>query len=234
MNTLHILSGGAAQGLVRRMEPVISERTGHALQAQFGAVGAMQEQLLAGAACDVLILSRTLIAGLEARGLVLAGSARDLGSVATGVAFPDGAPPADVASRDTLAASLRAARGIYFPDAAKATAGIHFMKVLVELQLAEELAPRLRQYPNGVEAMRAMAAATAAGEDGLMGCTQVTEILFTPGVRLAAHLPAGLELNTIYTAAVVAHSARIDAATALIDILTGAQAAQARQATGFG
>ena len=51
--------------------------------------------------------------------------------------------------------------------------------------------------------MREMA---ACGEPGVVGCTQVTEILDTPGVRWVGALPRGYELATVYTAAVCAQA----------------------------
>ena len=61
---VHILSGGAAQGVVRGLEQEFLSQTGARLQATFGAVGMMKEKLLGGAPCDVLILTQALIAEL--------------------------------------------------------------------------------------------------------------------------------------------------------------------------
>jgi molybdate transport system substrate-binding protein len=124
---------------------------------------------------------------------------------------------------------LQGASAIYFPDPGKATAGIHFMKVLQALGLADDTA-RLRTFPNGATAMAALA---QADEPGAVGCTQVTEILMTRGVRLAGLLPPPHELATTYTAAVAAGAKEPQLAQALIDALTSPEAAQARKECGF-
>jgi molybdate transport system substrate-binding protein len=191
----------------------------------------MRDQLLAGAPCDVLILTAALIAQLESSGHVVAGSARALGTVKTGVAVKTGEAMPPVGTPDELKAALRAATGIYFPDPVKATAGIHFMNVLKQLGIDTEVASRLRPFPNGATAMAAMA---ATSEPGLIGCTQVTEILYTPGVQLVAPLPMAFELATVYTAAVSSTAANPLAAAALIALLAGAEAAPARLSGGFG
>ena len=85
---LDILSGGAAQGLVRAVEDEFRAGTGASLQGTFGAVGAMREKLLAGTPCDVLILTAAIIAALEASGQVVPGTSEPLGHVRTGVAVP--------------------------------------------------------------------------------------------------------------------------------------------------
>ena len=133
MTQLHILSGGAAFGLVSKLEAQFKDTSGCTLAGTYSAVGVMRDQLLAGAACDVVILSAALIAQLEASGHVVAGSARALGKVRTGIAVKAGSPQPKVSTPDELKAALLQASGIYFPDPIKATAGIHFMNVMKQL-----------------------------------------------------------------------------------------------------
>lgn len=228
--TIHLLSGGAAQGLVTRLQDRFLEQHHTDINATFGAVGLMKDRLLVGEPCDVVILSEALISQLTESGHVQTASTRPLGTVKTGVAVKTGAPAVDVQSPAALKAALQAARGIYFPDPVKSTAGIHVMRVLRELGLEAELASRLRPYPNGATAMKAM---TETDEPGLLGCTQVTEILFTEGVELVAILPRAFELATVYTAAVCTGSLQAQAAGKLIAMLAGPDAAALRLACGF-
>jgi molybdate transport system substrate-binding protein len=230
MNTLHLLSGGAAQALVTRLQDRFLALHGHAIESTFGAVGMMKDKLLAASPCDVLILTDALIAQLTASGHVAAGTAQALGVVKTGIAVKTGEARPAVSTRAELKAALQAASGIYFPDPVKATAGIHFMSVLKQLGLDQELADRLRTFPNGAAAMTAMAKST---EKGLIGCTQDTEILYIEGVDLIADLPKEFELATVYTAAVCTGAKAPDAAAALIGLLAGAEAAELRAECGF-
>lgn len=230
MSSLHILSGGAAQGLVNQLRGKIYNETGRAVEGHFGAVGLMRDKLLAGEPCDVLILTQTLIEELTVAGRVQAGSARPLGLVKTGVAVKAGEPAPRVDSADALKAALLAARGIYFPDPVRATAGIHFMNVLRKLGIDQQVAGALRPFPNGATAMKEMAAASGAG---LIGCTQVTEILYTPGVQLVSVLPREFELTTVYTAAVAAKAEQPQAARMMIELLASPAAAELRRSGGF-
>jgi molybdate transport system substrate-binding protein len=230
MSSLHILSGGAAQGLVNALRGSIYNETGRAVEGHFGAVGLMRDKLLAGEPCDVLILTQTLIDELAAGGHVLPGSATPLGVVRTGVAVKSGEPQPRVDTAESLKAALLAAQGIYFPDPVKATAGIHFMNVLRKLGIDQQVASALRPFPNGATAMKEMAAASGPG---LIGCTQVTEILYTPGVQLVSVLPKEFELATVYTAAVAAKAEQPQAARMMIDLLAAPAAADVRRAGGF-
>jgi molybdate transport system substrate-binding protein len=230
MNTTHLLSGGAAQALVTRLQDRFKALHGHTIDATFGAVGMMKDKLTGGAPCDVLILTDSLIRQLTDSGHVAAGTARALGVVKTGIAVKTGQPRPAVSTPEELKAALQAARGIYFPDPVKATAGIHFMNVLKQLGLDQTLADRLRTFPNGAAAMTAMA---QSSESGLIGCTQDTEILYIEGVDLIADLPKAFELATVYTAAVCTRAKSPEAATQLIDLLGSAEAAALRAECGF-
>ncbi len=66
-----------------------------------------------------------------------------------------------------------------------------------------------------------------------IGCTQATEILAIPSVRLVAPLPQGFDLATIYTAAVSAGAAHRDAAQAFVKLLAGAEFRIYRKEAGF-
>ncbi len=231
---VHLLSGGAAQGLVARLQAQFQTKFktqgGAVIAGNFGAVGVMKDRLLAGEACDVIILTEALIRQLTGSGHVVAGSARALGVVKTGIAVKVGEPVPDVRNPEALKAALLSATGIYFPDPVKATAGIHFMKVLEALGIDATLADRLRPFPNGATAMREMSQCL---QPGLMGCTLVTEILYTPGITLVAPLPKEFELATVYTAAVCTAARHPAMAVALIDLLADEQTESLRRTAGF-
>jgi molybdate transport system substrate-binding protein len=227
---LAILSGGAAQGLVSALATRFEAETGCGIAGTFGAVGAMRDRLLAGAPADALILTRALVAELTHLGHVLPGSVVDLGVVRTGVAVRSRDPAPPIGDAAALRTALLAADAICFPDPKLATAGIHFAKVLDALGIAGGVATRLRPFPNGAAAMQALAHAPGARA---IGCTQVTEILNTPGVTLVGPLPKEFELATVYTAAVCTRAALPDQAKRLAALLGGDAARAIRAQAGF-
>ena len=133
------------------------------------------------------------------------------------------------ASLHRLQALLQAAPEIYFPDPAKATAGIHFHKVLQALGLADD-ARKLKTYPNGATAMAALA---QSGEQDAVGCTQVTEILYTPGVSLVGALPSPYQLATTYAVGVSTAARDAGRARRFAAQLAGAATRGLREAAGF-
>jgi len=230
MKTLRLLSGGAARGLVEGLRPAFEAETGYGIDGAFGAVGAMRAKLLDGEAADVLILTQSLIAELDRAGLLVSGSAADVGAVETAIAVRQGDPMPRVTDAAALRAALLAADAIYFPDPDQATAGIHFAKVLRDLTIWNDVAARLRPFPNGAAAMQALAAADSARP---IGCTQATEIIAVPGVAVAASLPKGYDLTTVYTAAVVRKAQAAAMAARLIARLTDDAGRNNRRQAGF-
>jgi molybdate transport system substrate-binding protein len=230
MTALNILSGGAAQGLVGSLAPQFKALTGLGIEGEFGAVGAMADKLRKGMPADIVILTAALIGTLAHENLVVSASVADIGLVETAVAVRAGDPAVTVNDAAALRAALLAADAIFVPDIRASTAGIHVATVLQQLGIADEVAARLKIYPNGATAMRHLAASDAVRP---IGCTQSTEIISTPGVVLSGSLPPGCELSTVYTAAVTTRANNARQAEALIDLLTHADQRELRERAGF-
>ena len=227
---LHLLCAGATKGLVQALQPQFAASHQATLKADFGAVGAMREKLLAGVPCDLIILTVSIIDELAAQQRVQPESRVSLGSVDTGIAVPAGAEKPDIGDADALRHTLARAQGIYLPDPERATAGIHFAKVLRTIGIYDQVRQRLRAFPNGATAMRAMA---DAGEPDLIGCTQASEILYTTGVDLVGLLPREFALTTSYSVAVCRDATEPALAREFAALLTGPESAALRREGGF-
>ena len=223
-----MLSGGAANGLVNRLREDVLQATGRRIEGDFGAVGGMRDRIAGGEPVDVAILTRAAIDALVAQGLLAADSVTDLGQVETGVAVKSGAPHPAIGTAEDLARTFAAADALFCPDTEKATAGIHFAAVLSRLGIGAEVP--VQAFPNGQTAMAAMAASDLGNP---VGCTQVTEILNTPGVDYVGALPAPFDLSTVYTAAVSCTAAAPDDARRLIAMLADPAQAEMRRSVGF-
>lgn len=226
---LKVLSGGAAQGLIVALAGRFRAETGADIAGTFTSVGAIRDKVLAGEAADLVILSRSAIEGLSTSGHLSAPVA-DIGTVPTSVAVREGDPRPAIATPDELRAALLAADAIFTPETRLATAGIHFAAILDKLGIRDAVAGRHLTFPNGNAAMRAM-----AGQPGgsVIGCTQATEILHTPGLTLVGALPSPFELVTLYTAAVSARAEAPELARVFMRMLTGPGAAAERGEAGF-
>ncbi len=227
--TLHLLAAGASRGLVHRLEPRLRAETGQDLSAIFTAAGAIFDKVVAGERSDLVILTAALLERLAEQGR-LVGPIRPIGIARTGIGVPTGHAAPPIATEADLRTAFLTADALYVPDPEISTAGVHLMTVLGALGIAEALGARLRPFPNGATAMRALA---AAPEPRALGCTQITEIVDTPGLTVVGPLPAPLGLATLYAAALRADAREPAAARALLSWLTGADTAGLRAAEGF-
>lgn len=200
-----ILSAGAAQSVAT----ALARQHGIQLRGEFGAVGAMRQRLLDKAPCDVIILTQAMVRELKVE-------MADLGKVPTSIAVRANDPLPDVTD---LGKALRG-KDVYFPDPDKATAGAHVKKMLDRLGV--EVNARI--FPNGATAMREMAKASG----NVIGCTQATEILATPGLKLVAPLPGEFALETMYSAGLLRPEGK-----RFFDLLTGDESRDLRSQKGF-
>ena len=230
MTALRILSGGAAQGLVAVLAPRFKALTGLDIEGEFGAVGTMAGKLEAGAAADLVVLTEAVIVDLVRKGLVAGGTVADIGRVETAIAVRAGDPPVSISDAASLRQALLAADAIFVPDTKASTAGIHVATVLDRIGIAADVAPYLKIFPNGATAMRHLAASDALTA---IGCTQSTEIINTTGVVVSGPLPAGYELETVYSAGVTSQARRAQDAQRLIALLTAPDSGELRAKAGF-
>ena len=227
---LNILSAGASKGLVESLQAKFAAETGVGIHGTFRAVGTIKEKALAGEPCDVIILTAAMIDELARFGRVLIESVAPLGRVRTAIAVREGDSLPDISSGAALRKLFLGSAAIYIPDAERATAGIHLVKVLHALGIYEKVKPRLRSYPNGAMAMRELA---QSAESPTIGCTQVTEIRYTPGVTLVGPLPAEFELATTYAVGVYFKAHQPELAHTFAELLSGEATRELRLTCGF-
>ena len=225
---LNIISAGAAMGLSRQL---LGEQISINVGINFGAVRTMYDHFVTGVPCDLLLLTRTQMEEFDKAGCLVEGSMTDVGHVKTGVAVcaSDATDP-DITTAASLKATLLASTSLYCPDMKQSTAGLHVAGMLKGLGIWEEMKGRISEHPNGATAMRMM---DASNDPHPLGCTQVTEILYTPSVRLVGLLPKEFELSTVYTIAVPKRSTNVDAARAAIAKLCSSDNQAIRAAAGF-
>ena len=147
MNSLNILSGGAAQGLVGSLAPSFKADTGFDIAGEFGAVGAMADKLRGGMPADIVVLTAALLATLAAERLVVAASISDVGLVETALAVRASDSKVVARNEAELREALLASDAIFVPDTKASTAGIHVAKVLARLGIADNVAARLKIFP---------------------------------------------------------------------------------------
>ena len=230
--TLHILSAGAAKAVVNTLAETFTREECVAVSAVFNAAGTIRTQFVAGEPCDVLILPIAMLDALAAERRIDANTHLSLGHVPTGIAVATGVAAPRIGDAAATRSAFENASAIYCPDTQQSTAGLHVVRVLQEMGIHASVAARIRDYANGAQAMAALAALGSRRERAI-GCTQVTEILYTPGVSLVGVLPPPFELTTIYSVAVSSQSRDSERALRFAALLTGPHSEALRIESGF-
>ena len=115
----------------------------------------------------------------------------------------------------------------YMDPAAGASSGIATAKILKELGIADQMAPKTKLTESGYSAER-----VASGEVE-MAIQNISEIVPVKGVQLAGPLPAPLQVYTVYSAGVASNSVNPKEAMDFIRFLIRAESARTWQDAGI-
>lgn len=213
-----VLSAAAVQVPVEKVAAQFSKSTGHTVKFLFSTGGGVDAKIKAGEKFNIVINDQKRFDK----------PSQALGMVQIGVAIRAGGVPPDLSSAEAFKASLQAAQSVAYGDPARgATTGIHFAKVLQQLELAELVKHKQLLAANGLEVMRLVAKGEAE-----IGITQVSEILHIMADSLVGVLPASLQLRTTYAATLAAEPGAA-IAQQFIDLLIGKTGRDAFTHAGF-
>jgi molybdate transport system substrate-binding protein len=219
----------AVQGVMTAISPAFEQASGHRLAPTFNTSKMLLQTLRAGAAPDVLVITREAIDGLIADGMVAAGSDVALARSGVGIAVRGGAPKPDIATPDALKRAVLAACAIGYSDPAGGGAsGVHFEKVLRELGISDAVKSKIKYPPVGTHTAQML----LTGEVDL-AVQQIPELIFVQGIDLVGPLPAALQLTTVFVGGVHAQAREPQAARALLSFLRTPPAPEAFRTQGL-
>ena len=193
--------------------------TGHTLTFSRATTGGLLAKIEAGERADVVVITAEAAAALEQRGILLAGTRRPVASSVFGVVVKAGVPLPDVATPEALKAAVLNARTISYPDPGAATvSGGYIESVFDQLGIKDAARAKAALKPMGY----LVGEAVENGEAEL-GLSFMSE--FTADDDLAvASFPDALQKAQLYSSAVFAESADVDAARSFIAFVTSAAA----------
>ena len=218
---IRILSAGAPKQGIGSCVRYFTDKTGCMVDITFAPAPVLRERVEKGkAAADLLVAPVTLISDCQAAGHVLRGKDVVVGSVTAGIAVRDDVAPPDISSVEAVKAALLAADGVFYNTA---SSGIHIVKLLDHLGIADRIESKVERFPTGADVMVRLAEGKAACE---IGFGQITEIrrFEGAGVLLVGPLPAEIGKTTTYAAGLLAGAT--EPAQALLAFMGSAEARQ--------
>ncbi|MSO68280.1 MAG: ABC transporter substrate-binding protein [Pseudolabrys sp.] len=220
---IKVMSAGAVQSMVAALGAEFERESGNKLNLNFGTAGSLRDRIKGGEAADLVVLSESIIAGLDKLGLVVPGSITDLGRTVTGVVVREGAAIPNISTPEAFKQALRNARTVAYTDPkAGGSGGIMFAALLEKMGIAEEVNKKAVLGKGGVDVALSIAEGRAE-----IGTTFISEVLPVKGAKVIGPLPGALHNANTYTAAIHAGSPAHEGAAALLRYLTN-PAARAR------
>jgi molybdate transport system substrate-binding protein len=218
----------ALTAALNELAPAFEKATGDKLTIAYGLAAEMRKRVLDGESADVIMITRPMMEDLQKQNKLAANSLVNVAGTPIAVAARAGAAKPDIGTIDAFKRTLLSTKSIVYADPAKGgVSGIVFARALERLGIADEMKAKTILVPG------AQAAEVVAKGEAELGVAQGSEIVPVAGAQLVGPLPGELASTTVFAAGVGAESKSPAAAKALIEFLTGPQAAATFKAKGF-
>lgn len=225
---IQIMSGGAPKEVLTALVPVFEKNTGHKVTITYIVISAMQQKLAAGEKPAMVLMPVPAIEGRVKDGMFRSDAWAKLGVVSVGAVVREGTAKPDVSSLDKFKTAMIAAKSVVHANPAATPSGAHLAKVWEQLGIADEMKPKLK-FANALDGG---VAAIAKGE-AEVGLYPLSEIISEKGVTPVGLIPAEVQLNTVYGAAVLTANAAPEPAMAFVKFLADPSNAHHWKEAGF-
>jgi molybdate transport system substrate-binding protein len=226
---LKVLISGGFSGPYEKLLPEFERTTGIRVTTGSGSSQGTGPQTIAaqlarGVPTDVVILSREGLTELVAAKRIAAGTDVDLARTPIGVAVRAGTPKPDLRTVEAFKQVVLKAKLVAVPSS---TSGIFLtQEIFPRLGIADRVKVTLTPRGTGAAAM------VASGEADI-ALLPVSEIVHAPGVELAGVLAEEIQLNQVFSAAIVVGSKEVEVAKRLIAFLASERASAAIKSGGM-
>jgi molybdate transport system substrate-binding protein len=225
---LKVLTSVALTTALNELSPIFEQKTGNKLVIDFNLAAVQKKRILDGERADVIILTRAMMEDLVKQNKLAPGNIVNIAGTPVALAARAGAPKPDIATVEAFKQTLLSAKSISYADPAKGgLSGVVAGKAIERLGIAEQMKAKTTLVP-GAQSPELV----AKGEVEL-GIAQASEIVPIAGVQLVGPLPGELGSLTLFAGGVGAEGGSADAAKALIEFLSGPEAAPRFKAKGF-
>ncbi len=221
---LHVVSSGGFAAAYKSLVPEWEKTTGNTVVAEWGpsmgtTPGAVPQRLARGEKIDVVIMVGYALDKLVESGKVTAADAVPLARSGIGVVVRQGASHPDISTPEALKQALLDAKSVAYSDSAS---GVYIEREMFKkLGIEDQMKGKARMIP-----AEPVGEVVARG-DAQLGFQQISELKPISGITLLGPVPPPLQLDTIFSAGVLADSQEKEAARSLVHFLAAPTAATA-------
>ena len=214
LNRIHVMSGGAPKEVFALLASKFEQQTGNKVKFTYSVITELREKLATGALADVLVLPTLVLDSLAQDGKVRADSRAIFGTVGISVVVKEGAPRPDISSKHKFRDAMLAASSVVHATPGKTPSGTHMGQVMEQLGITDAMAKKVILKPaldGGVQLV-------AAGQAEI-GIYPASEVAGVEGLIIVGPLPAEINLEIVYGAAIATDSAAPNAASAFVKFM---------------
>jgi len=222
---LKVLAGGAMTRPLRELATQFESVSGHTVVYRFGTTPELIKLATTGGPFDLGVVPQEVFKDAAAQARFASGPTTDIARVGLGVAVRSGAPKPDISTSEALKQTLLKAQSIATIPAS--AAGAQVLRVFETLGISEVMKAKTKAQTGPAQVVEAVAKGDA--ELGVF----LVNVLTAPGLDVVGALPAALQQEVIFTAAVSAETKEAEAANQFINYLRTSGAAAVLKARGM-
>jgi molybdate transport system substrate-binding protein len=210
----------AVEGAFTEITPLLAPRSGVPVNSEFATTAALVERLMNGETADLAILTKEAAERLAASGY--AHSSTDLVLSVIGIAVADDAPQPAMRTTEDFVAFMKETPSIAYT--LRGVSGLHMARLIEQLGLGSVVQPKATVVDGFSGPLLRDGKVAAAVQ-------QISELKFAGATNIVP-LPDDIQVQTIFTLAMLNGTTRADAAAIVAGVLTSTEAAAAYERSG--
>ena len=218
---LKLMTSMAARELLAELADYSARELSQPVETIAGGGVDILKRVQSGEAVDIVVLASNGIERLITEGHLLAYSRTDLVRSGVAIAVQKGAPHPDVSSEAGVRQAVRAARSLGYSTG---PSGVYLEKLFERWGILEEIRSRIVVPPPGVP----VGSLVAAG-DCTLGFQQLSELANVAGIDVLGPLPPSIQLHTVFSAGISAHSQHAGAARHVLEYFASPAVAEVKR-----
>jgi molybdate transport system substrate-binding protein len=223
-----VLTSVALTAVLDELSPAFEKKTGHKLVIEYGLAADQKKRIQGGERADLIILTRAMMEDLLKEKKLTADGLVNIAGTPVAVAARAGAAKPDISTVEAFKQALLATKSIVYADPAKGgLSGVVAARAIEQLGIADQMKAKTILVPG------AQSGDVVAKGEAELGIAQASEIVPVAGAQLVGPLPGEFAVMTRFTGGIGAESEAVPAVKALIEFLTGPEAAPVFKAKGF-
>lgn len=223
-----VLTSVALKSVLDELAPAFEKKTGDKVVIDYGLSVDQKKRILSGEHADLIILTRGMMEDLAKQNKLTADGLVNIAGTPVAVAARAGAAKPDISTVEAFKQALLSAKSIVYADPAKGgLSGVVAARAIERLGITDQMKAKTILVPG------AQSGDVVAKGEAELGIAQASEIVPVAGAQLVGPIPGDLGTMTSFTGGIGAESQSVPAAKALIEFLTGPDAAPSFKAKGF-